>query len=92
VPDIPTISESGLPGFDQSAWHGLFAPAGTPEPVIARISKEVVRILKLPDIEKRFATQGVDVIASSPEEFAAFIRKDVAKYEKLIKSANIHVE
>lgn len=92
VPDILTISESGLPGFDQSAWHGLFAPAGTPEPIVAKISKEVVRILKSPDIEKRFATQGVDVIASSPEDFAAFIRKDVVKYEKLIKSANIHVE
>jgi tripartite-type tricarboxylate transporter receptor subunit TctC len=92
VPDIPTIAESGLPGFDQSAWHGLFAPAGTPEPVIAKISQEVVRVLKLPDVEKRFASQGVDIIASSPEEFAAFIRKDVVKYEKLIKSANIRIE
>jgi tripartite-type tricarboxylate transporter receptor subunit TctC len=92
VPEIPTISESGLPGFDQSAWHGLFAPAGTPAPIIAKLSAEVVRVLRMPDVEKRFNSQAVDVIASSPEEFAAFIRKDVAKYEKLIKAANIHVE
>jgi tripartite-type tricarboxylate transporter receptor subunit TctC len=92
VPDIPTISESGLPGFDQSAWHGLFAPAGTPDSIIAKMSKEVVSTLKIPDVEKRFTSQGVDIIASTPEEFAAFVRKDVAKYEKLIKSANIRVE
>ena len=92
VPDIPTISESGLPGFDQSAWHGLFAPAGTPAPIIAKLSAEVVKVLRMPDVEKRFHSQAVDVIASSPEEFAAFIRQDVAKYEKLIKTANIHVE
>jgi tripartite-type tricarboxylate transporter receptor subunit TctC len=92
VPNIPTISESGLPGFDQSAWHGLFAPAGTPAPIIAKLSAEVVRVLRMPDVEKRFNSQAVDVIASSPEEFAAFIRKDVAKYEKLITAANIHVE
>jgi tripartite-type tricarboxylate transporter receptor subunit TctC len=92
VPDIPTISESGLPGFDQSAWHGLFAPAGTPDAIIAKMSKEVVSILKMPDVEKRFTAQGVDIIASTPEEFSAFVRKDVAKYEKLIKSANIRVE
>ena len=92
VPDIPTISESGLPGFDQSAWHGLFAPAGTPAPIIAKLSTEVVKVLKMPDVEKRFNSQGVDVIASSPEEFAAFIKRDVAKYERLIKTANIHIE
>jgi tripartite-type tricarboxylate transporter receptor subunit TctC len=92
VPDIPTISESGLPGFDQSAWHGLFAPAGTPAPIIAKLSAEVVKVLRMPDVEKRFNSQAVDVIASSPEEFAAFIRQDVAKYERLIKTANIHVE
>lgn len=92
VPDIPTISESGLPGFDQSAWHGLFAPAGTPEPIIAKLSAEVVRGLRIPDVEKRFNSQGVDVIASSPAEFAAFIRQEVVKYEKIIKTSNIHVE
>jgi tripartite-type tricarboxylate transporter receptor subunit TctC len=92
VPDVPTIEESGLTGFEQSAWHGLFAPAGTPEPIITKLSAEVVRILRLPDVEQRFAAQGVDIIGSSPAEFAAFIRQDVVKYEKLIKAANIHVE
>jgi tripartite-type tricarboxylate transporter receptor subunit TctC len=92
APDIPTISESGLTGFEQSTWQGLFAPAGTPKPVITKLSTETMRVLRLPDVEKRFASQGVDVIASSPEEFAAFIKQEVVKYEKLIKTANIHVE
>ena len=92
VPDIPTISDSGLPGFDQSAWHGLFAPAGTPAPIIARLSAETIKILRTPDVEKRFNSQACDVIASTPEEFTAFIKRDVAKYEKLIKTANLHVE
>ncbi len=92
VPDIPTISESGLSGFDQSAWHGLFAPAGTPAPIIAKLSAEVVRVLRRPEVEKRFNSQGVDVLAGSADEFAAFIRQEVAKYQKVIKTANIHVE
>ncbi len=92
VPDVPTIAESGLPGFEQSAWHGIFAPAGTPQPIIAKLNSEIVRVLKLPDVEARFASQGVDIIASSATEFADFLKKDVAKYEKIIKAANIHVE
>ena len=91
-PGVPTIAESGLPGFEQSAWHGLFAPSGTPESIVTRLSTETVRILRMPDVVARLATQGFDVIASSPAEFAAFIKQDVAKYEKLIKAANIHVE
>ena len=92
VPDVPTIAESGLPGFEQSAWHGIFAPAGTPLPIITKLNSEIVRVLKLPDVEARFTSQGVDILASSPTEFAEFLKQDVAKYEKLIKAANIHVE
>jgi tripartite-type tricarboxylate transporter receptor subunit TctC len=92
APDIPTISEAGLKGFDQSTWQGLFAPAGTPQPVITKLSTETMRVLKLPDVEERFVSQGVDVVASSPEEFTAFIKQEVIKYEKLVKTANIRVE
>ncbi|MGE5139166.1 MAG: tripartite tricarboxylate transporter substrate binding protein [Rudaea sp.] len=92
IPDVPTIAESGLPGFEQSAWHGLLAPAGTPQLIIDKLNAEIVRILRLPEITKRLATQGVDVIASSPEEFAAFIRQDVAKYAKLVKTAGIRID
>ncbi len=92
TPDIPTMSETALPGFEQSAWHGLLAPAGTPPAVIGKLHSEVVRVLRMPDVIERMAAQGVDVIGSSPAEFAAFIRQDVVKYEKLVKSAGIRVE
>lgn len=92
VPDVPTIAESGLPGFEQSAWHGLFAPAGTPQAVVGKLHDEAVRVLRLPEITERLAAQGVDVVASSPAEFAAFIKQDVAKYAKLVKTAGIRVD
>ena len=92
TPDIPTMSETALPGFEQSAWHGILAPAGTPPAVIARLNSEVVRVLRLPEIIDRMAAQGVDVIGNSPAEFAAFIKQDVVKYEKLVKSAGIKIE
>lgn len=92
VPDVPTIAESGLPGFEQSAWHGLLAPSGTPQTIISKLNAEVVRILRLPEITERLATQGVDVVASSPAEFAAFIKQDVVKYAKLVKTAGIRID
>lgn len=92
VPDVPTIAESGLPGYEQSAWHGLLAPAATPPAILSKLSTEVIRILRLPEMHERLATQGVDVVASTPAEFAAFIRQDVAKYAKLVKAADIRVD
>ena len=92
TPDIPTMAETALPGFEQSAWHGLLAPAGTPPAVIAKLNSEVVRVLRMADTIERMAAQGVDVIGNSPAEFAAFIKQDVVKYEKLVKSAGITIE
>ncbi len=92
APEVPTISESGLPGYEQSAWHGLLAPAGTPEAIITKLHAEVARALRSPDVAERFAAQGIDVIGSSPAEFAAFIKQDVAKYEKLVKTAGIRID
>ena len=92
TPDIPTMSETALPGFEQSAWHGLLAPAATPQALIARLNSEVMRVLRMPDVIDRMAAQGVDVIGNSPAEFAAFIKQDVVKYEKLVKSAGIKIE
>ncbi len=92
APDIPTLSETALPGFEQSAWHGILAPAATPPAVIAKLNSEVVRVLRLPEIIDRMAAQGVDTIGNSPAEFAAFIKQDVVKYEKLVKSAGIKIE
>ena len=92
TPDIPTMSETALPGFEQSAWHGLLAPAATPPAVIAKLNAEVMRVLRMPDTVERMAAQGVDVVGNSPAEFAAFIKQDVVKYQKLVKSAGIRVE
>jgi tripartite-type tricarboxylate transporter receptor subunit TctC len=92
APEVPTIAEAGLPGYEQSAWHGLLAPAGTPEAIITRLHTDVVRALRSKDVAERFAVQGIDVIGSSPAEFAAFIKQDLAKYEKLVKTAGIRID
>ena len=92
APDLPTIAEAGLPGFEQSAWHGLLAPTGTPEPVIAKLNAEVNKLLRSADIVERFAVQGIDVIGGSPAEVAAFIRQDVATYAKLVRTAGIKID
>jgi tripartite-type tricarboxylate transporter receptor subunit TctC len=92
APDIPTMAEAALPGFENSAWHGLMAPAATPPAVIEKLHSEVVRVLRLPEIVDRMASQGVDVIAGSPAELAAFIKQDLVKYDKLVKSAGLRVE
>jgi tripartite-type tricarboxylate transporter receptor subunit TctC len=92
LPQLPTIAESGLPGYEQSAWHGIFAPAGTPPAVIEKLHADVIRALRSPDIVQRLASQGVDSIGSSPSELAAFLRQDIAKYAKLVKAANITID
>jgi tripartite-type tricarboxylate transporter receptor subunit TctC len=92
APDLPTIAEAGLPGYEQSAWHGLLAPAGTPDAVVAKLNAEVNRLVRSPDAVERFKVQGFEVIGGSPADFAAFIRQDVAKYAKLVKTAGIRID
>jgi tripartite-type tricarboxylate transporter receptor subunit TctC len=92
APDIPTMQEAGLPGFDNAAWHGLMAPAATPAAIIEKLHTEVVRVLRLPEIVERMGAQGVDVIASTPAELAVFIRQDLVKYDRLVKAAGLKVE
>src|SRR5262245_33552070 len=92
LPDVPTIAESGLPGYESAAWFGLMAPAGTPREVIARLHKEIVAILRTPEMKERFAKDGADVVASSPEAFDAFIRAEAVKWAKVVKSAGIKPE
>ena len=92
APEVPTIAEAGLPGYEQSAWHGLLAPAGTPEPVIAKLHAEMSKAVRSRDLIDKFAAQGIDVIGGSPAEFAAFIRGDIAKYAKLVKTAGIKID
>ncbi len=89
APDIPTIIESGLPGFEVGSWYGLLAPAGTPPEIIKRLHAEVVRALASSEVRERFQSFGSEPLGNSPDEFAAQIRSDIAKWAKVAKSANV---
>jgi tripartite-type tricarboxylate transporter receptor subunit TctC len=91
-PDWPTLAESGFPGFDTSLWFGLLAPTATSKDIIGRLHLEVARILKLPDVVERIASQGGDVVGNTPAEFTAFIASESAKYAKIIKQANVKLD
>jgi len=89
VPGLPSVAESGLPGFSMTSWWGVLGPAGMPQPIVARLNTEFGRILRLADIQKNFATLGVDATTSTPEEFGALIKTEFAKYAKLISDIGI---
>ncbi len=89
LPDVPTIAESGFPGYNAVGWNGLFAPGATPREVVARLAMEVSAILNRPEVREKIAAQGADVVGGTPEQFAAFIRADTAKWAQLIKKQHI---
>jgi tripartite-type tricarboxylate transporter receptor subunit TctC len=84
VPGVPTVAESGVPGYSMTAWWGIFGPAGIPQPIVTRLNTELTRILRLEDVRKTFASLGVDAATSTPEELSALIKTEVSKYAKLI--------
>lgn len=92
VPDVPTIAESGLPGFETSQWFGFLAPARTPRPVIDRLHESIRRGSTSPDVQERLTAQGVDVVNRTPEEFAAVIQRELVQWAKVIKAAGIKPE
>jgi len=92
VPDLPTLSESGLPGFETVAWFGLFAPAGTPREIVAKVQAEVARIVQMPDIRERIVGLGGEPVGNRSDQFAAIVKGDVAKWRKVVKDANVHVD
>ncbi len=87
APDLPTIAESGYPGFYADAWSGLFAPKGTPKPVIDKLAGEVRRILALPDVRERFAGLGAEPVGSTPAEFAQHVQREIDKWAKVVKQS-----
>jgi len=89
MPDVPTIAESGVPGYEVVGWNGILAPAKTPRPIIARLHDEIVKILRSPDVVESLTAQGVDPIGNTPEEFAAIVRFDVAKWARVLKNAGV---
>ncbi len=92
VPDLPTMSEAALPGFDINGWYGMLAPAALPKPVLASLNRAVLEALKAPDVGPRFAADGSEPVGSTPEAFAAHIKREIAKYAKVTKDAGMKID
>jgi len=92
APELPTMAEAALPGFEQSAWHGILAPAGTPAAVVAKLNADLNAVVRSPDVVQKFGTQGIEVTGGSPADFTAFLKQDLAKYQKLVARANIKLD
>jgi tripartite-type tricarboxylate transporter receptor subunit TctC len=92
APDIPTVAESGVPDYDANAWFGVFTPSGTPPAVINRLHSEIVKVVKLPDIRDRFLSLGGEPVGSTPEQFGAFFRNEVAKWGKVVRESGARAD
>lgn len=92
LPDMPTIAEAGLPGYESVQWSGVLAPAGTSREIVGMLHKEIVTILRMPEVKDRLAADSAEVVGSSPEEFAAFMRSETEKWAKVAKIAGIQPE
>jgi len=89
LPNLPTISESGLPGYNASGWYGLFVPAATPKAVISRLNQEAVKALRHPDVVRVLSSQGAEPVGGTPDEFAAFVKSEIDKWSNLVTKANM---
>ena len=92
APELPTVAESGVPGFDIGIWNGLVAPTGTPRPVLDRLYAELTQILAAAEVRQSFANIGAEVMSSSPAGFAALIKEELAKYAKVVKDADVRID
>jgi tripartite-type tricarboxylate transporter receptor subunit TctC len=92
APDVPTVAEAGVPGYELTVWFGLVAPAGTPREIVQRLNAESLRILAMPDVRERFLAQGVEPLGSTPEQFADHIRSQMAKWSRVVRDAGVKAE
>ena len=92
LPDVPTIAEAGVPGYEATSWFGMFAVAGTPKPVLDRLHAALAKVLKQSDVQKKIAEQGGEVVVDTPEQFAAFIKTETAKWGKVVKESGATVD
>jgi tripartite-type tricarboxylate transporter receptor subunit TctC len=92
MPEVPTVAESGVPGFEAGSWYGLLAPAATPRAIVERLNRETVRIVQLPDVRERLAAEAFEVPMDTPEQFAAYIKADVVKWAKVVKETGIKAQ
>ena len=91
-PDVPTLAESGMPGFEVGAWQGVMVPAGTPPAVVARLNAEIVKALKSPDVRERLALQGAEPLGSTPQEYGAYVKKELARWAGVVKATGVTLE
>ena len=92
MPDVPTVAEMGLPGYEGVLWMGLVAPAGTPKPVIEKLAAAVKRVVTAPDIAERLKKDGIDPVGGSTDEFGAIISKEITQWRELAKTVNIKLD
>jgi tripartite-type tricarboxylate transporter receptor subunit TctC len=92
LPDVPTVAEAGVPGFETVAWFGLLAPAATPRPIVERLATEIRKIVAMPEVKARIEGTGAKEVGSTPEEFAKRIHDDVAKWKRVAAAANVHLD
>ncbi len=92
APEIPTVAESGLPGYEATAWQGVLAPAGTPGEIVVRLNTELVRVINLPEVRKQLAEQGYEPAGNTPGQFAEYIKTEIAKWTRVIKAAGLKAE
>lgn len=92
IPDLPTIAESGLPGYEVDAWYGAYFPAETPREIVSKLNKEIVKILHMADVKAHFASQGAEIVGNAPEEFAAFTKAEIDKWAKVVKDSGARVD
>ena len=87
--DVPTVTESGLPGYEVETWYGIYVPAKTPANIVRKLNQDIVKVLQLPDLQENYAKQGFSVVGSTPEQFAAFTRAEIDKWRKVVTAANL---
>jgi len=92
APEVPTVDEAGVPGYDVTVWFGILAPAGTPKPIIDRLNAEMVKVIRTPEITDRFLKAGVDPVAGTPEAFSGYLKSEVGRWAKVIQDAGIKAD
>jgi tripartite-type tricarboxylate transporter receptor subunit TctC len=92
APEVPTVAEAGVPGYDFNVWYGMMATGGTPRPIVMKLAGEISRMLKAPIVLERFATAGLEPVSNTPDEFAALLQREIPEWRKIAKAANIRVE
>ena len=90
LPEVPTVAESGFPGFEAQAWWGFLAPAGTPQPIINRMNEELAKTLKMPAVAEKFSAQGMTIEASSPDRLQSFIQSEIGRWAKVVRDNKIN--